>query len=140
MDFSTWTEEEIKHWCWLRAIEWDAFPAYLSQLLAPPLFIFFPWYLVILAVFIFGALWCIVRIGFVSVALANFACIVVMWGKWPVALGSAIFLFFNHQLVAGVVSILWPLIAGFVGLFPGKVGVHEIAFAKKLGFVPSKEA
>ncbi len=135
MDFSTWTEAEIKRWCWIRAIEWDAFPAFVSQLFAPPLYIFFPWYFVLLAVLILEALWSPIKYFFVSVTMANLACIAVVWGKWPVAIGSAIYLFFNHQPLPAVVALIWPLLAGFIGLFPGKIGVHELAFAKKIGFV-----
>jgi len=139
MDLRTWTEADIKRWCWLRAIEWDAFPAYISQLLAPLLIIFLPWYWVLIGVVILGALWCLVRDRFVSVAVSNFACVVVVWGKWPVAIGSSIYLFSIHQPFTAVIVLVWPLAVGFLGSFPGNVGLHELAFARELGFVPLAE-
>jgi len=42
--------------------------------------------------------------------------------------------FYHHRLLVGFVALLWPLLAGFVPAL-GKVGVIELAFAKKIGFV-----
>jgi hypothetical protein len=54
--------------------------------------------------------------------------------KWPAAVGSTIFLFLRHQPVAGMVALIWPFVAAFCGL-PSKVGIIELALAKKVGFV-----
>jgi hypothetical protein len=134
MNFATWTDDEIKRWLWLRAVEWAALPAFVSQPLAPVLLIFFPWYWVLGTVVILGAFWCPIRYHFVNVSVATVACLVVAWLKWPAAVGSAIYLFLNHQPLSAVLALLWPLVGGFVGI-PGKVGVIELAFAKKIGFV-----
>jgi hypothetical protein len=135
VSFEGYTDEEIKRWLWLRAIEWSAFPAYVSQVVAPILFIFHPWYLVILALVAFGLFWCVIRYAFVSVTLSNTACLVVVWLKWPVATGSAIYLFVHHEFAAGAAALIWPLVAAFT-IPPGKVGVIELALAKRIGFVP----
>ncbi|MGB7583100.1 MAG: hypothetical protein WBL85_11715 [Sedimentisphaerales bacterium] len=134
MNFTNWTNDEIKRWLWLRSIEWAALPAFVSQPLAPILFIFFPWYLVLGVVVILGVLWCLLRYLFVNVAFATIACCIVVWLKWPSAVGSAIYLFFHHHPLPAIIALLWPLLAGFAGI-PGKVGVIELAFAKKIGFV-----
>ena len=120
----------------LRAVEWNALPAFLSQPLAPVLLIFFPWYWVLGSVLVLGLAWCAVRYLFVNVAVATVACLVVTWLKWPAAVGSAIYLFFRHEPVPAVVALLWPLVAGFTGI-PGNLGIIELAFAKKIGFVSS---
>ena len=135
MKFTNWTEGEIKRRLWLRAVEWAAFPAYVSQPLAPIMFIFFPWYWVIATVVVLGVLSSFIRYSYVNVAIATFACFFVVWVKWPCAIGSAIYLFLCHQPVPAVIAVLWPMLGGFVGI-PGKVGVIELAFAKKIGFVP----
>ena len=135
MNFSGYTEAEMKRWLWLRAVEWDAFPAFVSQPIAPVLFIFFPWYYVLLVVFVLGLLWCLVRYAFVSVFAATIACLAVVWLKWPAAIGGSIYLFFHHQVIAGLVALLWPVLAGFVTI-PGMIGNIELSFAKKVGFVP----
>ena len=135
MNFAGWNDDEIKRWLWLRAVEWNALPAFVSQPLVPVLFIFFPWYWVLGTVVMLGVLWCPIRYLFVNVAAATFACLIVAWLKWPAAVGSAIYLFLHHQPVPAVIALLWPLLGGFVGI-PGKVGIIELAFAKKIGFVP----
>jgi hypothetical protein len=134
MSFEGYTDDEIKRWLWLRAVEWSSLPAYLSQVIVPFLFIFYTWYEVVLAFFGVSLLWCLIRYFFVSVAVSNIACLVVVWLKWPVAIGSAIYLFGHKQLLAGVVALIWPLVAAFTSP-PGKVGVIELMLAKRIGFV-----
>ena len=135
MSFETYSDDEIKRWLWLRAVEWTAFPAYLSQPIAPILFIFYPWYFVVLGDFIAGIIWCFIRYSFVSVRLADAVVIPVVWLKWPAAIGCSIYLFCHHQIGGGVIAFIWPLVASFAGI-PGKIGVIELTFAKKIGFVP----
>lgn len=135
MSLETYTEEELRRWLWLRSIEWGAFPAYVSQPIVPILFIFYPWYLVILSIFILGILWCFVRYSFVSPGVADIVVIPVVWLKWPAAIGSGVYLFWHHQIAAGVFAFIWPLIASFTGL-PAKIGVIELALAKKIGYAP----
>ena len=134
MNFHGYTEDEIKRWLWLRAIEWGAFPAYLSQPVAPILFIFYHWYFVVLGVVALGLIWCFFRYSFVSVGLSSAVVLPVVWLKWPAAVGSSIYLFVHYQHAAGVVALLWPLVASFTGV-PGQIGVIELALAKKIGFV-----
>lgn len=134
MSLDGYTDEEIRRWLWLRAIEWGAFPAYVSQPIVPILFVFYPWYFVVLGVAALGFIWCLVRYSFVSARLAGAVVIPVVWLKWPAAIGSSIYLFIHHQPAAGVVALVWPLVAAFTCL-PAKVGVIELTFAKKIGFV-----
>lgn len=134
MSFEGYTDDEMKRWLWLRAIEWGSFPAFLSQPLAPVLFIFCPWYFVVLAVFALGLVWCLVRYSFVDPHLARAASLAVVFLKWPAAIGSSIYLFINHQSVAGLAALIWPFVAGFFVL-SCKVGIIELALAKKIGFV-----
>lgn len=135
MDFAGWNDDEIKRWLWLRAVEWAALPAFVSQPLVPILLIFFPWYWVLGTVVTLGVLWCPIRYLFVNVAVATAAALFVAWLKWPTAVGSAIYLFLHHHPLPAVIALLWPLLGGFVGI-PGEVGIIELAFAKKIGFVP----
>jgi len=134
MNFTNWTEAEIQRWLWLRAVEWTAFPTFISQPLVPIMFIFFPWYWVIATIVALGVLWCVIRYSYVNVTIATIACVFVVWAKWPAAIGSAIYLFLNHQPVPAFIALVWPLVGGFVGV-PGKIGVTELAFAKKIGYV-----
>jgi hypothetical protein len=60
--------------------------------------------------------------------------LLVVWFKWPVSIGSAIYLFTHQQLLAGLVALAWPLLAGVLTP-PGKVGVIELRLAKRIGYV-----
>jgi len=55
--------------------------------------------------------------------------------KCPTAIGSSILLFVHQRPAAGVVALIWPLVASFTGL-PGMIGDIQLAFARKLGFLP----
>ena len=143
VNFSNYTEDEIKKWCLLRAVEWADLPVSISQPLAPIAFIFFRWDRVIAAIVVFDILWSFVRRFCVNVTIATIAPLVVFWTKWPSAIGSAIcLLFLTHKPVLALAALAWPLLAamfpllaGFIGI-SGKFGVIELAFAKKVGFVP----
>jgi len=135
MNFASYTDAEIKRWIWLRAIEWETFPAFITQPLVPILFIFYPWYGVLLVVLGLCLAWCLIRYRCVSVSLATFACLFVIYCKWPSAIGSSVYLFIHHQPFAAVVGLFWPLLAGFIPAL-GKVGIIEAAFARKIGLVP----
>jgi hypothetical protein len=130
----TLTEPEIQRWLWLRAVEWCGFPAFISQPIVPILLIFFPVSEVIPSIIILGISWCSVRYAFVNVFIANHASIFVAFLKWPAAIGSFIYLLIHKQYLSGFVALLWPLVAGFISI-PGKVGIIELSFAKKIGYV-----
>jgi hypothetical protein len=134
VNFHGYTEEELQRWLWLRAVEWSGFPAYVSQIVAPILFIFYPWWQVVLGVVLVGLFWCMVRYWFISVAVSTTACLAVVWLKWPVSIGSAIYLFTHRQPLAGVIALIWPLVAAFTTP-PGKIGVIELRLAKRVGHV-----
>jgi hypothetical protein len=135
MRFANWTNAEIERWCWLRAIEWCAFPAFASQPLVPIMFLLCPWYWVIASVIVLNFLWSEIRYSYVNIAVATVACLFVAWAKWPFAIGSAIYLFIDRQFVLGLIALFWPLLAGHIPP-SGKIGVIELAFAKKIGYVP----
>jgi hypothetical protein len=135
MRFANWTDAEIQRWLWLRAIEWNVFPAFASQPLVPIMFLLFSWYWVIAAVVVFNILWSGIRYSYVNITAARAACFFVVWAKWPSVIGSAIYLFIHRQFVPGLIALFWPWLAGLIPP-PGKIGVVELAFAKKIGYVP----
>ena len=129
----SYSEPEIQRWLYVRAVEWTAWPAFITQPVVPILTIFFPLYKVLLAVFLLGIIWCAVRYSFVSPRLAQIAASFVLL-KWPASLGSAIYLYAHRNYLSGTIALFWPLLAGLIGI-PGKIGVVELALAKKIGYV-----
>jgi len=91
MNFDGYTEPEIQRWLHLRAIEWSTFPSFVSLIIAPALFLLYPWWQVVLGVVLVGLVWCFVRYWFISAAISDTTCLLVAWFKWPVAIGSAFF-------------------------------------------------
>jgi hypothetical protein len=83
MNLAGYTDEEIQRWLHLRAIEWSGFPSFLSQIIVPILFIFYPWWLVVLGVVLVGLAWCVVRYWFISATILDTACLAVVWLKCP---------------------------------------------------------
>ena len=135
MRFANWTDAEIQRWLLLRAIEWCTFPAFATQPLVPVAFLLFSWYWVIAAVVVLNILWSGIRYSYVNITAASAACFFVRLTMWPSAIGSAIYLFIHHQFIPGLVALFWPLLAGYIPP-PGKIGVIELAFAKKIGYAP----
>ncbi len=89
-----------------------------------------------------GFIWRFIRYSFVSVGLAYSAVVPVVWLKWPASIGSSIYLFVHHEAIAAILALVWPYLAGLVGAVvgrPNQVGLIELAFAKKIGYV-SKNA
>ena len=137
MRFANWTDAEMQRWCLLRATEWCAFPAFASQPLVPVMLLLFPWYWVISAVVVLNTIWrwSGIRYSYVNITAARMACLLGL-AKWPFAIGSAIYLFIHRQFVPGLIALFWPFL---VLIIPssGKIGAIELAFAKKIGYVPA---
>ena len=132
MNTDTLTPELFQRWIWLRAVEWLNWPAFLSQLVVPILLIFFSWIYVLAAVVLLGIVWSTMRYRFVWVAPLNSAANIVTWLKWPIAVGSAAYLFIHDQIGVALLALLWPMLAGLIGV-PGKIGLVEQAIVTNIG-------
>jgi len=128
------TEPELRRWLRLRAIEWANWPAFISQPLLPVLLVFFSWPYPLAGLIAADVLWALVRYSWVSPRLASLAALAVAWLKWPSVVGSAMYLLAHRSYAAGVIAVLWPLLAGFVRV-PAQLGKIELMLAKKVGYV-----
>jgi len=123
-------------WCYLRAIEWQAWPAFLSQPIVPLIFIFVPWYYVVLAVIILSWLWAGVRHNFVSPPLAELAVLFVKL-KWLTIPVAVIYLAYTGHYVLAVVSLFWTYVASIIGFVPGALtGKIQKMFMACFGYEP----
>jgi len=145
-DYSTYTPEELERWIHLRALEWSAWPTFISQPILPVLLTLFPWHIVLIGVLCADAAWQFLQHGFVSVFLSEASCLSVRWLMWPAALGSSIFLLVHGRYGVAALALLWPLVASFVtapfqvllswmGL-RRSLGSISRALAKSIGYVP----
>jgi len=142
---STYTDAELRRWLQLRAIEWAGWPAFISQPLVPVLLFFVSWAYVLATLLIIDFLWCIVSQSLVNAHLANLGSLFVIVFKWPAAIGGAIYFSLDHQYDLAAMSLLWPMLAGFIG-FPARIsfgllgkpvliGKVEGALAKQIGYL-----
>ena len=107
VNFSNYTEVEIERWLQLRAVEWATFPAFVSQPVAPIMFIFPPWCWFIAAIAVLGILWSLIRYFCINVTIVTITCFTVAWAKWPSSVESAIYLLFlNYQPVPALIAIM----------------------------------
>lgn len=135
MAFEAYTEPELQRWLMLRAMEWGNYPTFSSRAVVPVLLVFFPWYYVLGGLMAAEVLWCAVRYSFVSIALAR-AAVVLSLLAYPAAAICSGYLFWHGRWGVGALAFLWPLLASVFQL-PAKVGVLELAMAKRIGYVPA---
>jgi hypothetical protein len=126
-----YTDEEVRSLLYLRAVEWSAWPAFISQLAVPILVIFYTWYYVLLIVYGIGIVWCLLRYQIALFILAFRVSQIVVWLKWPITLAVSIYLLLQGQYIAGFISLIYPFLSGIMGI-PGKVGVIQSIFAKQI--------
>jgi hypothetical protein len=115
-DFASYSEPEIQRWLHLRAIEWCAWPVFLSQSLVPVLLIFYPTLPILIAVVVADILWRFVRYMFVSPRLASIGANLVIIFKWPCAIGAAIYLAIHQHYILAALAFLWPFVASAASL------------------------
>jgi hypothetical protein len=144
-ELSQYSEPELQRWLHLRAIEWCAWPVFLSQPLVPALLVAFSPIPVLVAVVLAELLWRFVRYSFVSPRLASVGATFVVTAKWPLAIGATICLVLQHRYSVAVLAIVWPLVASLasvpatlIAALFGRhtlVGAVELELAKRIGYV-----
>ena len=135
MAFEGYSEPEIQRWLTLRALEWANFPAFVSRPMVPLLLVLYPWYYVLGGLLAAEIIWSALRYAFVSVVLARAAVFLALLA-YPSAVICAGYLFWHGRWGVGALTFLWPLLASVFQL-PAKVGVLELALAKRIGYVAS---
>jgi hypothetical protein len=132
---SEYSDQENLTWCYLRAIEWCAWPVFVSQPIIPVLFLFLPWRIVVLSLVAINVLWALfIRHNLVIPPVATLAVFFVKlyWITIPVAV---ILLVLRGNYVLAGASLLWPWLAGIVGYVPGRlVGKTQKLFMASLGY------
>lgn len=130
------TEGEFRRWLHLRALEWANWPVYLSLCAVPILLIFYRWYFVLGAVIFSDVLWALVRYIVVSPILSVAGALLVETLKWPMAIGSSIYLFTKGHVGIALLALAWPLLGGFICI-PAEIGLIELAIADRLEHKPN---
>ena len=130
-----YTDQENLQWCWIRAIEWGIWPAFITIPVVPVLFLFFTWWKVICAIIILTILWAFVRYRFVNLTLATLGVYFVFL-KWITCPVVALLLVLKHEYVLAILALIWPLLAANIGIFVGgsQIGIIQKMFMAELGY------
>jgi hypothetical protein len=139
--FDAFTPDEITRLCWLRAVEWMAWPAFLSQPLLPVFYVYYPVYWVLLGVISVGFLWLPLRHRFASLQLATMGCLWVRL-KW-VSIPLALFVLFQQErYIAFALTLATPWLASMLNApaqliaafakSPSQIALVQIKFMESL--------
>lgn len=133
------SDDENLRWCWLRAIEWGKWPLFIAQAIVPILFLFLPWWWIVIAVVILTWLWAFIRYKYINITLADLGPLVV-YLKWPISVGIGIYFLIKHNYFLAVISTFWPLITLILLAFspPTQIGKLQKIFIARLGYTRKK--
>jgi len=138
----TYTEAEVEHWLHLRAIEWFAWPAFITQPLIPILLRSFPVLSVLLVLVLADLSWRFVNTSWINMTLIRIGPIITLL-RWPCAIVCACLLAFSHRFGIAALALVWPLVGGFVSVLGGflsarlgfgGIGDVERALATRIGY------
>jgi hypothetical protein len=129
------SDQENLTWCHLRAIEWCAWPVFVSQPIIPLLFLFWSPFTIIMFLIIANIIWAlVVRDKIVVPSLAYLAVYFVKL-KWLTIPITLVVLIQRGDYILVVISLLWPILSGIVGYFPGRlVGKTQKMFMSDMGY------
>jgi len=143
----TQTDDENVKWCWLRAVEWDAFILFVTQPLIP-LFILLniPVIIIIAILLILNWIWqLIIAYKYVNVLLADLSSLFVHL-KWFVSIGIGIYFFVNSNYMNAVLAATWPIIvlvltflSNFIRPHKAEIGIVQTMFMEKLGYQKNQD-
>ena len=129
------SDEDNLRWSLLRAMEWGIWPAFLSGPIAPLLFPFFSWWKVIGIIVLLTIVWSVIRYHYVNTGMARLGTYFVLL-KWVSCPLAAIYLIIHRNYILAALSLVWPGLAAFLGVFVGgaQIGKLQKAFMNKLGY------
>ena len=111
------SNDENVRWAWLRAVEWDGWPNFISQPLVPVLFYFYPWALVLIWLSLVALLWRVLVVPYwISPGLADAGPLLVRL-RFVTAPAMAYLLWKEDHAPLAVAALIWPLLGPLVTSF-----------------------
>ncbi len=125
-------------WANLRAMEWIAFPAFVSQPLVPILLLKFRWYEIIIGLILAAFIWNPIKWYCVNIPLASASAIFVVFMKWPLTIGMGSFFLYKGMWLNAGMSFCWTLLVFAVmplyAVGSRGIGAFELRFMQKMGY------
>lgn len=132
------TDDENVQWSWLRAVEWGAWPIFISQPIAPIALLFFPWWSVIMVATTANVVWSLfIRYQMAIPALAFLGAVFVRL-KWLTCPIAASLLWYGGSRGTAALALFWPLLVLVVPRASTRVGEIQKMFMQCLGYEPAK--
>ncbi len=130
------TDEENLKWSWLRAVEWGAFPIFVTQPIIPFLIFFFDWKIIIGVIIICNWLWNFIRYRYTNLSISTTAALFVSIFKWISCMGFGIYFLIHKDYFLAALSGLYPFWSGIVGgiNIPSQIGIIQQKFMRQLGY------
>ena len=149
------TDDENLRFCWLRAVEWDAWPFFLSQPIVPALLIQVVWWKILVGLSAIQIMWTgFVRLRWVNIWYAD-AGMMFTLTKWAIGPLAALGLYRWGHTGLAVFALLWPLalhvvkylvwmlmailLAAPLGIELMQVGVIQRRFMLQLGYTRNED-
>ncbi len=109
-EYQNFTQEELRRLTWLRAMEWTAWPAFLSMGIGQLLLLFETPIIVIIQILIANFIWSLICQKFISIKMAGYGVWIsnLKWITSPLVF--IIFLTQNHIGIA-FLALIWPFLA-----------------------------
>ncbi len=139
-DPTSYTDDENLRWALLRAIEWRAWPFFITQPIVPLLFIFYKPEFVVIILLIIGIAWNLVSMMLINLNLMYFGPIFVKL-RWFSSIGVGGYLIYNHVYLWGILALLWPIVVGSMSpflAFGTTIGKMQERIMNRLGYHKNK--
>lgn len=130
------TQDELTRLCWLRAVEWLAWPAFMSQTLLPILYLFYPVYWVLLGVMIVCFIWLPIRHRLASFRLATIGCLFVRL-KWATIPAGIVLLLMQERYLTAAIALATPWLAAYLN-FPAQIVASRVGYPSEIGIVQER--
>lgn len=128
---------ENLRWAWLRAVEWGAYPIFISQIIFPVLIFFWNWKIVLLCLIGLNWLWNLIKYNYQNLRILTFYAALVPVLKYVFSVGFGIYFLVHKQYLLMGFCILYPIIgAGIIGAinYPTQIGTIQNNIMKKMGY------
>lgn len=116
------TNQENLQWSWLRALEWQNWPIFISQPIVPIMFYFYKWYLVIGIIVLVSFMWQALIVPFFVSPTALFYGVIFDKLKYLTTLIMAFLVFYKYGIMLTILTLVWPficaLICGWILILP----------------------
>jgi len=99
------TSEELIQVCFLRAVEWELWPLFLSQSILPVLYLIIEWKLAWMLVCFLTVLFALFRYPVANIWVAVIGQNIVRLTRWPAILGIACYCFWKGRIFLGVLAL-----------------------------------